>query len=184
MDASKLPSQTLPVKNTWSGVMMEDNALFWSILAALPVSIASIALIVNSRESIVLLVTAHSDSFPIPSDTQHLIWRKSGLCDRLKCLTSLRLQSFSNIIVVCCPLFIARYQSFQKWLIFCFVSAIHKLKFGLLNVLNHVASKHRAFLCIQPYAYPTILWSMFNSLAAHTIFFNFLEDLEDRHFSQ
>jgi len=126
---------------------------------SLPISIASIALIVNSRDqtqSFCLAVTAHSGRFffnPIKYTAFSLASIRT--CYRLRSrLTSTT--TFSNIIVVCC-LFIARYQSFQKWFIYCFVSAIHKLKFGLLNVLNHVASKHRAFLCIQPYAYPTIL---------------------------
>jgi len=93
----------------------ERQHLFcWSILAVFP---ESIALVVDSRESIVLPDGSNSienDSLPIPSNITVLPFLTSIQTLRLWCLTLLRLRSFSNIIVVCYSLLIL-YQSFKKW---------------------------------------------------------------------
>jgi len=86
-------------------------------LTAFPESITSIALVVDSgdqNQSFCLAAAAHSGRFFSIKHTT--FWHQSEFYNCLWCLISL--QSFSNIIVVCYPLFIVRYQSFQKWVNF------------------------------------------------------------------
>lgn len=57
------------------------------------------------------------EPFPMPPNT-NLAQRQSTLCHRLGSFVHLGPRSFSDIIVVWDPLFIARYQYLQKWLDF------------------------------------------------------------------
>jgi len=138
-----------------------QRLFYWSILAAF-LNRSFQSLIIDSRDqnqSFCLAMAAHiikNDSLPIPSDTQHhLLWRQSGLCDRLWYFTLLQLRFFwtllSHVIHFSLPII----NLFKNGSIFFhFSSNFRKLKFGPLNFLvsNRVTFKHKASLCIQLYA--------------------------------
>ena len=109
-----------------------------------------------------------NNSFPIPPNTQHhLPWRQYGLCNRLWSFSGLRPRSFSHIIVIRDPLFIARNHSFQRWL--DFVSFQHQrftngpLNFSLLIRACGIQVSSFLWYPVLCKWFRTVLWSTFSS---------------------
>ena len=104
-----------------------------------------------------------NNSFPISPNTQHhLPWRQYGLCNRFWSFSGLRPRSFSHIIVVRDPLFIARNHSFR----FSSNSQMETLSIKFFTV-NSCETQVSSFfwhpvLCKW---FEIVLWSMFSSVA-------------------
>jgi len=139
VDASKLFSQVLIIFTesskmcvVWCSHDGRQHLFYWSIITAFSESIASISLVIDSRDQLFyLVVAAHIGQFP-SNFTRHCIFFGINPGFTIVCDVSSRFNhDFFRTLLSCYPLFIV--QSYQTWLNFV---SFQQWKFANGNLIH------------------------------------------------